>query len=203
MNVQYCQAKKEDAYSIAQLMRAASGGIVDFLLSDLLPGNSPVDLLVKAIADENSKFSYKNCLVALSDDQVVGEANIFPLSKKPNFLEKPPVRIPPIALLKLLWRGWSLWRMERQIPRGSLYINSLSVMPDLRGKGIGSELIGQIIHQARHSACTQVSLHLWADNYLAQKLYERHGFEVAAIYPLKIGKKMKHEGGQLLMVYSL
>lgn len=164
MEIRYRQARAEDAPAIAALMSQAAGGILEFVLEGIVPGHDPLQLMALPVASESSKFSYRNCLVAERDGQVVAETNFYPARGRRRFFERLPQTLSPVAFLKLLWRLWRFRGMERQIPEQSFYINSLAVEPEQRWHGIGSELLRRIEHVARESGLSQLSLHVWADN---------------------------------------
>lgn len=60
---------------------------------------------------------------------------------------------------------------------GDIRIVDISLVPEARGAGIGSELIGDLVEEARASGRI-VSIHVEVHNRAAE-LYERLGFEVA------------------------
>jgi ribosomal protein S18 acetylase RimI-like enzyme len=70
-------------------------------------------------------------------------------------------------------------------PIGRLYVNytredvrllDLSLVPDVRGKGIGQRLLERVLEEAAHLAAP-VTLHVRVGNP-AQRLYERLGFRI-------------------------
>ena len=68
---------------------------------------------------------------------------------------------------------------------------SIAVVPSRRGKGVGDELLGALLAQARKDGFEQISLSVEPDNP-ALRLYERHGFQ-------KVGE----QGGSWTMVATL
>ena len=55
-------------------------------------------------------------------------------------------------------------------------IHDLAVLPDARGKGIGSKLIEAVTEKAENLGCCKVTLEV-LENNPARNLYERSGFE--------------------------
>lgn len=55
-------------------------------------------------------------------------------------------------------------------------IQTIAVVPESEGQGIGSELLTQLIGEARCRGAEEVLLEVRADNPRAQRLYERFGF---------------------------
>ena len=55
---------------------------------------------------------------------------------------------------------------------------ALAVIPNYRGKGIGSTLLTEFLTScAKQKAVAEISLSCRIDNPAAMKLYERHGFQ--------------------------
>ncbi len=67
--------------------------------------------------------------------------------------------------------------VELPVPPESFYLSELQVRPDLRGRGVGGELLAWVEHQAEASDARLMSLITDIGNP-ARRLYERHGFEV-------------------------
>lgn len=56
------------------------------------------------------------------------------------------------------------------------YIQTLEVLPAVRGQGAGSELLSRLESSARSSGAHLIWLHVDAENASAIRLYERHGY---------------------------
>jgi ribosomal-protein-alanine N-acetyltransferase len=83
------------------------------------------------------------------------------------------------------------------------YIQTLEVVPDKRGQGVGGELLRLIEGSARAAGARLIWLHVDAENASAIRLYEAHGYRCegqkanyyarsrdALIYAKKLGTKM-------------
>ena len=66
----------------------------------------------------------------------------------------------------------SLWLVVDQI-----HINNLAVLPELRGRGLGTQLLEAVIAEAAHLGATLLTLEVRASNQPALRLYARAGFE--------------------------
>jgi len=62
-------------------------------------------------------------------------------------------------------------------------VQTIAVVPDYEGRGIGSALLTQLIEEARHRGAADVLLEVRADNPRAQDLYVRFGFEQIHVRP--------------------
>ncbi len=56
-------------------------------------------------------------------------------------------------------------------------IQTIAVSPELRGKGLGRDLMEHLLAEAKRAICPEVFLEVRADNPVARKLYETLGFE--------------------------
>jgi len=61
-----------------------------------------------------------------------------------------------------------------------IHINNIAIVPELRGRGIGTALLQRVIEEARRLGARRATLEVRASNEGARKLYERLGFYVAA-----------------------
>lgn len=81
---------------------------------------------------------------------------------------------------------WSLWSGDRlagcgalkQLDPGHAEIKSMRTALELRGQGLGAELLQRLLAEARHLGFTRVSLETGTNDPFipARRLYARHGF---------------------------
>lgn len=72
--------------------------------------------------------------------------------------------------------GTSFDAMDDETRAGEYYIDSLAVIPAMRGRGIGTALLRYGIAHARHMAVKEIVLAVSPDNQKAQRLYRSLGF---------------------------
>lgn len=188
--IDYRPAVPEDKSAIAALICEAGGGLYEFLFDDLLPFVSALDIVAAGVGMSSGPLSYENCLVATSGSAgVVGVANFFPADS-----------ISDEAFLSLVSERFDHIRpMLRLRDRGSLFLNAVAVAGKYRGNGIGTRLIDRTEARALKAGFPCLSLHVWADNLAAIKLYRRHGFVEVGIAALALSPRLPHRGGSLLM----
>ena len=58
------------------------------------------------------------------------------------------------------------------------YIQTLEVLPEARGQGIGSELLTRLEDSAKQAQVRAIWLHVDQENAPAIRLYTNHGFEI-------------------------
>lgn len=74
-------------------------------------------------------------------------------------------------------------------------ILGLAVFPEFQGKGVGTKLLKKALEEIRERRKKQAIILTAEDNLLAQKLYERMGFE----FKEKLDRKI---GGKEVLVFS-
>lgn len=62
-------------------------------------------------------------------------------------------------------------------------VQTIAVVPEMEGRGIGSALLGELIQESRLRRAEDVLLEVRADNPRAQQLYVRFGFEQIHVRP--------------------
>ncbi|MDI2034494.1 ribosomal protein S18-alanine N-acetyltransferase [Paenarthrobacter nitroguajacolicus] len=86
-------------------------------------------------------------------------------------------------------------------------VQTIAVVPEFEGKGIGSAMLTELIEEARRRRAADVLLEVRADNPRAQQLYVRFGFEQIHVRPryyrdgtdalimrLQLGEALSQEG---------
>jgi ribosomal protein S18 acetylase RimI-like enzyme len=58
------------------------------------------------------------------------------------------------------------------------YIQTIEVLPDVRGEGVGGELLRRIENSASAAAAEAIWLHVYARNAGAIRLYVRHNYQL-------------------------
>jgi ribosomal protein S18 acetylase RimI-like enzyme len=185
-------ATREDCYELARLFRIASGGVADYMWSRLAPkypGLTPLEIGARRFAREEGNFSYKNCVVAEQDGAVIGMLFTFPIEEGQEADDEPadPILKP---------------YEELEIP-GSFYICALALLPEFRGRGVGTEMLSIARKQARERGFGTLSLLVFEQNEGALRLYERNGFEVAGRAPVAPHELLDHTGDVLLMASEI
>jgi [ribosomal protein S18]-alanine N-acetyltransferase len=106
---------------------------------------------------------------------------------------QPPQRFSPRYMLDLVHRSRAAtWMAEESSrlagfaiiewstrPAGiEAYITTIEVLPEMRCRGIGSELLRRVEGSAQSAGAVEVWLHVDAKNSSAIRLYEVHGYRV-------------------------
>ncbi|OAM51592.1 GCN5 family acetyltransferase [Methylovorus sp. MM2] len=65
-------------------------------------------------------------------------------------------------------------------------MEDMVILPDARGAGLGSRLLEGAIEHARAKGCKRITLLTDRINESAQRFYERHGFTLSAMVPMRL-----------------
>ena len=191
MDIIYRTARKSDCLQLAEMINIASGGVVEFLFQDLLPELTPVQIVAHNLENTQGSHTYKNTIVAESDDRIIGMALSFP-----SYFHEITTEMRqffPADRLEHLSDFYTA-RVD-----DSYFLDAICVDEKMRGNGIGSELISLTKKKAKQSGFDTVSLVVFADNTAALSVYRRHKFEIVAPVELNSHEHIPHEGGCLLM----
>jgi ribosomal protein S18 acetylase RimI-like enzyme len=169
-------ARIEDAPLVAWDLETATDRMFSFML-----GARWEQILIRVVNTPGHAWSIENARIAEIEGKPVGV-----------ILSGPSAVPEPDEAFGLPW-GWTRMRLSavgfifrpflslmRQHGAGAWHITAVSVVPDARGKGVGSAMISYAIEHARAAGMTSVTLDVDVHNAVARRLYEREGFEVHA-----------------------
>lgn len=162
------KAKKNDSDAIAKVVLLAIGVDIDNLSQYTSPFNYE---LIKTLAErEDSQYSYKNCFVAEENKEVVGAICSYDGSKLYELR---------LALFEELQRRGAILdkKITDECESGELYIDSLAVFKEYRGRGIAKQLIAKVEAKSKEIGIPLLGLLVDKENPNAAKLYTSLGFE--------------------------
>lgn len=184
-------AEKGESRTIARLYSMSSDGVSDYIWTTLAkPGEDILDVGERRYSDEELRFSYKNCIVAEYQGEIIGMLVAFPmyLPDGPDSANEPDPVLVPYA------------KLEKD---SSYYIMGVAVLPEYRGKGVGTKFLELAAEKAREHGLSQLSLIVFEQNEGARKLYERHGFYEIAREEVVQHELIHYTGYALLMVKDI
>ncbi len=194
-DILFREGRFEDCHRIAELDDMASGGAIDYLFHDLIPGLTPIDVVAKNFERDEYPYTFRSAIVAQYNDQVVGFALSYP-SVYHTVSEEMRRYFPEERLAH--FNDFFSSRVE-----GSYYLDGLGVDPRFQNCGIGKRLIDLTKKKAGEKGYPALSLITFADNAGAIKLYERCGFQTVKPVELNFHERIPHQGGCLLMSCEL
>ena len=141
-------------------------------------------VMTSLVARPETQYSYNNTLVATIEDNIVGIC----VSYDGALLHL--LRQPFIDAAQQEW-GMDHSSIPDETQAGELYIDSLAVDPDYRGRGIASLLLRATIDKSRALGLPSTGLLVDVGNPKAEALYNKVGFQYAGTNSWG-GHGMKH-----------
>jgi ribosomal protein S18 acetylase RimI-like enzyme len=162
--IDFRPALAADAQAIARFFQLTSEGMADYIWSKLAaPGEALLSVGTARYAREQGDFSYKNCLMATAEGQVIGMMHSYALRHNAErHVETDPV-LAPYA--------------DMEIP-DTLYISSLALEAAWRNQGLGARFLQQAQQRADALGLQGLCLIDYAENTGARRFYERQGFQI-------------------------
>lgn len=166
MDMTIRKATIDDADIIAQIVAMAIGDVETL---ENYCGKNYIEVLKEIARLKESQYSYNNAFIAEIDDIAVGAVIGYDGSLL-NCLRKHT-----LSVINKYNPDFSINEDETQA--GEYYLDSLGVLPEYRGLGIGKELVLALLDYAfkEHHSC--VGLLVDYENPKAEKLYQSLGFE--------------------------
>lgn len=176
------KATIEDSQRIAELMFLAMEDIL-YAFMGAKDTAKAKELLLYFITREDNQYSFQNCLVAETGNEITGSITIYDGARLQDLRE------PVAEYIRTNFNAAFI--PEDETEPGEYYIDSLGVCPSHQGKGIGTQMLEFVIHEHVHIKRRTLGLLVDEDNPNAERLYLRAGFEPEGLRSLA-GKKMKH-----------
>ena len=168
-------ATHADCLAIAELAQMASDNMVDHFWADSqLPGQSIEEAGAEVAKSENANFSYRNTRIACEHGEIAGMLLAYRLPSAEDNEDDPlefPKFVRPVILLE-------------QLVAESFYINMLATYPRFQGQGVGSKLLAEVDEHAIVADCKLISIHVFAINQGALRLYLQHGYKIVERRPM-------------------
>jgi len=185
-------ARREDADVLARLTEMAGHGLPFHLWAEAAAaGESPLDVGRHRVEHEEGNLSFRNAWVIESAGAVaaglIGYRQPEPYSL--DGLETFPPVVQPLV------------RLQAFAP-GSWYVHIVAVLPEHRGKGLGSLLLADAERRAHEVGARSLSLIVASENPSAIRLYEHVGYRPLARRPV-IGFPGFHGGDWVLMTKAV
>lgn len=130
----------------------------------------PIYPVFRELAErEMTQYSYRNALIAEVDGVAAGALVGYDGARLKELRE-------PIFPLLEKYLGEAL-QIEDETEAGEFYLDSLGVLPEFRGLGVGSQLLTAMRDRAFSEGHQQVGLIVDFDNPRAERLYTSLGFQ--------------------------
>lgn len=158
-----------DSDIVAELMLLAMRDIThDFIGSK--DDAKAKEFLKDLIQQKNNQYSFENTYVLEYENNIVGSFTLYDGGKL-NELRKPVLDL----LKEKFYRDI---QPQDETESGEIYIDTIAVFPEYRGKGFGNSILDYIIEEIAHKQNQTIGLLVDFTNPKAKKLYESKGFKV-------------------------
>ena len=173
------KATKEDAPLIAKVVVMAIGDESAILYG----GDDYMNVFEEIALLEDSQYSYRNVFVAEINGNAVGAVVAYDGAEL-HHLRK--------ATLDVISKhtGREL-QIADETDASEFYLDSLAVLPEYRGRGVGAQLINAVKERAFNEYGKNLGLLVDFENPDAERLYQSVGFERADVKDF-LGHKMWH-----------
>ncbi len=168
--VHIVEGTKDQAAEIARLiMTAMTDDCCLYFCGDGFGLNDFHKMMTMLVERENSQYSYRNTLVAMDGDKVIGISVSYDGARlhelRRAFIE---------AAKKYIGKDHS--GMDDETQAGELYLDSLAVLPEYRRQGIARKLLKATKERANRLGLPCVGLLVDKDNPIGEALYTSIGF---------------------------
>ena len=132
---------------------------------------------------ENSQYSYRNAIIAEFDGKPAGAAVAYDGSDL--------YALRDVTLKHIFNRTGKTHNIEDETDASEIYLDSIAVMPEYRGGGIGKKLLQALKEIAFKEYGKPLGLLVDFENPAAERLYKSVGFERVNVKDF-LGHKMWH-----------
>jgi ribosomal protein S18 acetylase RimI-like enzyme len=193
-NPTYRPALADDSRFIAEMIDVSSDGValIEWTQAAQASGNrTALDIGTENYSSDEGDYSYRNCYIAELSGQQAGMLLSFAMQARgPGEI----VSAPPFD-------GTDVFAPYKYLEEpSSWYICGVAVTPELRGRGIGRELMQIARQQAENHGYDRLSLVVFEENRTAVGLYQDLGYKVIKRAPVVPHPLIRCGGDALLMV---
>lgn len=192
--IRYRPATKQDSRFIAEMIEISSDGIAALEWqreADASAGIGALDVGARWYARDDGDYSYRNCLIAETDDGApVGMILAFPLTEANRSRDAKP---PPYADDDI----YAPYKYLEAVD--TWYLCGVTVLPEYRGRDIGKELIELSLERGRAQGFDRASLIAVRGKTRLIAFYESLGFRITRSAPIVEHPRIRASGDAVLM----
>jgi len=166
--------KTDDTGAVAALIYETDAFLFPFLFGTREKALPALKALIEL---DNNSFSHRHIYCAV-DDTISGILIAFGYGDVDKKLEENDYRkvFSFSRLIVLGIKSFMLKALYTRQKKDEFYIQNISVVPKVQGRGIGSLLVDFSFQLAAETGCSCLTLDVSGDNPGARRLYERKGF---------------------------
>ncbi|WP_339251708.1 GNAT family N-acetyltransferase [Sporosarcina sp. FSL W8-0480] len=182
MNIQIRPAQPTDAEKAVPLIMDAIGEIANWL-TGATEDEMVAERLRELFMRTDNRHSYLNTYIAEMSDHMVGIIVLYP-GEDSSMLDCNLTNW-------LIGKGVPTPEIDAESLPGELYIDTVGIAPNFRGKGIGTQLFTFAEDLAKQQGYTKLSLNVETQKDSAIRLYKRLGYEIVSPWTI-IGEPFHH-----------
>lgn len=190
----YRPATAGDSRFIAEMIDFSSDGValIEWTQAAQTAGDRmALDIGAEVYASAEGDYSYRNCRVAEVVERRAGLLLSFPM----------PARDPVNVMSPPPFDGTDVFAPYKYLEApDTWYVCGVALLPEYRGRGIGTKLMQIARQQAREHGYDRLSLVVFEQNTAALGLYRRLGYETIKRAPIIPHPLIRASGDALLMV---
>lgn len=194
MAVTIRRADASDIPHLAHVLLEATGGLFEALYEEAIPDRPTNQIIEHLLSRGNATTCVENFFVAELDGKVAGGVQAYSIDDE---ADNPPDPLLPEERLGI---AEPFIRLHAD---GSYYIAALAVFYKFRGRGLGRLLMAEAEADARAKNFGQASLHIFAENKHAQRLYEGLEYREIARQPVVPHPRIIYGGDIILLAKEL
>ncbi len=163
------RAKKTDAPQVSELLYIILDEM-DIPMLKVYDKPKVLEFIGKAFNSEAGRFSHNNVTVKEMEGRAVGMAVAYHGADAARLDRE---------LAAIIRDTFSLCEdiiLDKEADEDEFYIDSLCIMPEFRGMGIGTELLKSLQEEAGGNSFAKLSINVELNNTRAQRLYESMGY---------------------------
>jgi ribosomal protein S18 acetylase RimI-like enzyme len=190
LEIETRSATPDDVPDLAKLMLVAGHGLFEAMFEGAVPGVSTTDIAERRFHRLGTTKSYENCWVAEYGSRVIGSINAYPMD---DAAADPPDLLFPTE------RQYLVEPFAHLEAPGSFHLNTVAVLPEHRGQGVGTRLLSLARSHARNIGLSELSIIVFERNIRASALYERVGFRPVKRSLAASHASLQYSGNLVLM----
>ncbi len=184
MTIRNAKPTFDEGLACGRYLDQAAEGFFRFML-----GRRYEHIIAKAYIQPDHSYSFQNVTFVEHDEHIVGMALGFTTEQNRRFSDQPLKAAAGYSALRMTVVKMlcaPMLRILQTIAEGDFYLLAIAIDKELRGKGVGSDLMDSVEKRARASGSTRLSLDVSAQNEGARRFYERRGMAVASQWPKRL-----------------
>ena len=191
-------AVDDDAGFMVPLIAESSGGVWPAVWKALNTEREPAATHAQTyLTNPSNKLGIDNSVIAEIDGQPVGMMVLYQEDEQPSAQDTKSASTLPLSL-------WNALQPYRQLSDpDSLFIAEVCLLPESRGRGVGTLFLDFAKTHAKELGLARVSLRVFSTNTAAVRLYQKSGFQITGTRSVLPHPDISIQGNVYLMTCAI